>query len=52
MERLFDLAAWADKYEGAVHQPPMHGVTLVLHEPVGNIAFIASDDAPLLGLMR
>ena len=51
VERLFDFAAWADKYDGAVHQPPMHGVTLALHEAVGNIAVIASDDAPLLGLI-
>ena len=51
VERLFDFAAWADKYDGAVHQPPMHGVTLALHEAVGNIAVIASDEAPLLGLI-
>ena len=51
VERLFDFAAWADKYDGAVHQPPMHGVTLALHEAVGNIAVIADDDAPLLGLI-
>ena len=51
VERLFDFAAWADKYDGAVHQPPMHGVTLALHEAVGNIAVIAGDDAPLLGLI-
>ena len=51
VERLFDFAAWADKYDGAVHQPPMHGVTLALHEAVGNIAVIASDDMPLLGLI-
>ncbi len=51
VERLFDFAAWADKYDGAVHQPPMHGVTLALHEAVGNIAIIAGDDAPLLGLV-
>ena len=51
VERLFDFAAWADKYDGAVHQPPMHGVTLALHEAVGHIAVIAGDDAPLLGLI-
>ena len=51
VECLFDFAAWADKYDGAVHQPPMHGVTLALHEPVGNIGVIAGDDAPLLGLV-
>jgi len=48
---LFDYAAWADKYDGAVHQPPLHGVTLALHEAVGQIAVIAGDDAPLLGLI-
>ena len=51
VECLFDFAAWADKYDGAVHQPPMHGVTLALHEAVGNIAVIAGDEAPLLGLI-
>jgi aldehyde dehydrogenase (NAD+) len=51
VECLFDFAAWADKYDGAVHQPPMHGVTLALHEPVGQIGVIATDDAPLLGLV-
>jgi len=51
VECLFDFAAWADKYDGAVHQPPMHGVTLALHEPVGNIGVIAGDDTPLLGLV-
>ncbi len=51
VECLFDFAAWADKYDGAVHQPPMHGVTLALHEPVGQIGVIAPDDAPLLGLV-
>ena len=51
VERLFTFAAWADKYDGAVHQPPMHGVTLALHEAIGTIALIAPDDQPLLGLI-
>jgi aldehyde dehydrogenase (NAD+) len=51
IERLFDCAAWADKYDGAVHQPPLHGVTLALNEAVGTVAVIAGDDAPLLGLL-
>ncbi|MBA4174978.1 MAG: aldehyde dehydrogenase [Leptothrix sp. (in: Bacteria)] len=51
VERLFDFAAWADKYDGAVHQPPMHGVTLALHEAVGTLGLVAGDDAPLLGLI-
>ena len=28
--RLFTYAAWADKYDGAVHQPPLHGLALAL----------------------
>ncbi len=51
VERLFHWAAWCDKYDGAVHQPPMHGITLALHEPIGSIALMATDDAPLLGLV-
>ena len=49
--RLFTYAAWADKYDGAVHQPPMHGVTLALIEPVGTIAIVAPAEVPLLGLV-
>ena len=48
---LFTFAAWADKYDGAVHQPPMHGVTLALHEAIGTVALIAPDEQPLLGLL-
>ena len=51
IERLFTFAAWADKYDGAVHQPPMHGVTLALHEAIGTIGLIAPDEQPLLGLI-
>ncbi len=48
---LFHAAAWADKYDGAVHQPPTHGVTLALHEPMGLLGIIAPDAQPLLGLL-
>ena len=51
VECLFRYAAWADKFDGAVHQPPMHGVTLALHEPIGTLAIVAPDEAPLLGLL-
>ncbi len=51
VERLFAYAAWADKYEGAVHQPPMHGVVLAMNEPIGVIGIVAPDEAPLLGLL-
>jgi aldehyde dehydrogenase (NAD+) len=51
IERLFAYAAWADKYDGAVHQPPMHGITAALNEPVGVIGIICPSEAPLLGLI-
>nr|WP_256483416.1 aldehyde dehydrogenase family protein [Aliihoeflea sp. 40Bstr573] len=51
VERLFALAGLADKYEGRVHQPPARAVTLALHEPVGVIGVVASDEQPLLGLI-
>ena len=43
--------AWCDKFEGAVHQPPLHGVTLALHEAMGVVAVVATPQAPLLGLI-
>jgi len=51
IQRLFSYAAWADKFEGAVHQPPMHGVVLAMNEAVGVIGVVASDALPLLGLL-
>ncbi|HSV51008.1 MAG TPA: aldehyde dehydrogenase family protein [Burkholderiaceae bacterium] len=51
VQRLFTYAAWADKFEGAVHQPPMHGVVLAMNEAVGCIGIVAPDAAPLLGLV-
>lgn len=49
--RLFTYAAWADKYDGAVHQVPIRGVTLAMHEPIGVIGILAPDECPLLGLI-
>ena len=51
VQRLFSYAAWADKYDGAVHQPPMHGVVLAMNEAIGVIGLVAPDEAPLLGLL-
>ena len=51
IQRLFSYAAWADKFEGAVHQPPMHGVVLAMNEAIGVIGIVAPDAAPLLGLL-
>ena len=41
--RLFTFAAWADKYEGAVHKPPFRGLALAMNEPVGVIGIVAPE---------
>ena len=51
IERLFYYAAWADKYDGLAHQPPMHGITVALNEPVGVIGIICPNENPLLGFI-
>ncbi|HEY6807872.1 MAG TPA: aldehyde dehydrogenase family protein [Gemmatimonadales bacterium] len=51
ISRLFTYAAWADKYDGAVHQVPIRGVTLAMHEPIGVIGIAAPAAAPLLGFV-
>jgi aldehyde dehydrogenase (NAD+) len=51
IERLFEAAGMADKFEGSVHTPPSRAVTLALHEPVGVVGIIAPDEAPLLGMI-
>ncbi|WP_299194410.1 aldehyde dehydrogenase family protein [uncultured Litoreibacter sp.] len=48
---LFTYAAWADKYDGQVHGVPIRGVALAMKEPVGVIAALCPDDAPLAGLI-
>ncbi|SAL80027.1 betaine-aldehyde dehydrogenase [Caballeronia arvi] len=49
--RFFTYAAWTDKYDGAVHAPPLHGVALAMHEPLGVIGIVCPDEAPLLGFV-
>ena len=51
IDRLFMYAAWADKYDGAAHGVPIRGVALAMHEPVGIIGMLCSDQAPLLGMV-
>ena len=51
IETLFYYAAWADKYDGLMHQPPMHGIVAALNEPLGVIGMVCPDEAPLLGLI-
>ncbi|WP_315834217.1 aldehyde dehydrogenase family protein [Bradyrhizobium prioriisuperbiae] len=49
--RLFSYGAWADKYEGTVHTPPLRGVALAMHEPIGVVGVACPDEAPLLGFI-
>jgi aldehyde dehydrogenase (NAD+) len=51
VERTFAYAAWCDKYEGSVHNPPMRMVTLAMKEAIGVVGVLCPDDAPLLGLL-
>jgi aldehyde dehydrogenase (NAD+) len=49
--RLFSYAAWADKYDGAVHQTPIRGVTLAMNEPIGVMGIACPEEYPLLGFV-
>ena len=51
IRRLYTYAAWADKWDGAVHSTPYRMVTLAMHEPVGVIGVACPDEAPLLGFV-
>ncbi len=51
VRRLFTYAAWADKWDGAVHNVPIRGVALAMHEPIGVVGVAAPDAAPLLGFV-
>ncbi|MEY8828156.1 aldehyde dehydrogenase family protein [Sedimentitalea sp. XS_ASV28] len=51
IQRLFSAAAWADKVDGRTAAVPMRGIALAMKEPVGVIAALCADDAPLLGLV-
>jgi aldehyde dehydrogenase (NAD+) len=49
--RLFTYAAWADKYDGAVHNVPIRGVALAMNEAIGVVGIACPDEGPLLGLV-
>ncbi|WP_306521648.1 aldehyde dehydrogenase family protein [Gemmatimonas sp.] len=51
ISRLFTYAAWADKHDGAVHDVPLRGVALAMHEPIGVVGVACPDPYPLLGLV-
>ena len=51
IDRLFCYAAWADKYDGAVHQVPIRGAALAMNEPIGVIGMACPNEAPLLSFV-
>ncbi|WP_373071003.1 aldehyde dehydrogenase family protein [Gemmatimonas sp.] len=51
ISRLFTYGAWADKYDGAIHDVPLRGVALAMHEPIGVVGVACPDPYPLLGLV-
>ncbi|MBP0484411.1 aldehyde dehydrogenase family protein [Sagittula salina] len=51
VSRLFSYGAWADKYEGVVHMPPMRGLALAVPESIGVAGVICPTEAPLLGFV-
>ncbi|HVS01736.1 MAG TPA: aldehyde dehydrogenase family protein [Thermoanaerobaculia bacterium] len=51
VERLFAYAAWADKFDGAVHHTPFRNVTLAMPEALGVVGVVCPDEAPLLAFV-
>ena len=51
IERIFSYAAWADKFDGAVHNPPFRNVALAMKEPIGTVGILCPTDTPLLGFL-
>ncbi len=51
IERIFSYAAWADKFDGAVHNPPFRNIAIAMNEPIGTVGLICPAEAPLLGFL-
>ena len=51
IERIFAYAAWADKFDGAVHNPPFRNIAIAMNEPLGTMGILCPAEAPLLGFL-
>jgi aldehyde dehydrogenase (NAD+) len=51
ISRIFSYAAWADKFDGAVHNPPFQNVAIAMNEAIGTVGIICPRQAPLLGFL-
>ncbi len=45
---IFPYAAWADKFEGTVHEVPIRGFTYTRNEPIGVVGIVCGSSADLL----
>jgi aldehyde dehydrogenase (NAD+) len=51
IERIFSYAAWADKFDGAVHNPPFRSIAIAMNEPIGTVGVVCPQETPLLGFL-
>jgi aldehyde dehydrogenase (NAD+) len=51
IERIFSYAAWTDKFEGSVHNPPFRDIAIAMNEAIGTVGIICPREAPLLGFL-
>ena len=51
IQRIFTYAAWADKFDGAVHNPPFRNIAIAMNEPIGTVGVISPAEAPFLGFL-
>ncbi|MBL1242472.1 MAG: aldehyde dehydrogenase family protein, partial [OCS116 cluster bacterium] len=51
VSRLFTYAAWADKYDGKVHNPPTRAVAIAMNEAIGVVGISCPNESPLLSFI-
>jgi aldehyde dehydrogenase (NAD+) len=51
IERIFSYAAWADKFDGAVHNPPFRSIAIAMNESIGTVGIVCPQEMPLLGFL-
>jgi aldehyde dehydrogenase (NAD+) len=51
VERVFSYAAWADKFDGVVHNPPVRNVSIAMNEAIGTAGVLCPAETPLLGFV-
>jgi len=51
IQRIFNYAAYADKYDGQVHSTTSKNVTLAMPEALGILGIVCPDENPLLGFI-